>query len=105
MNYIALGSLQKALTFPQVIGNVVTAHTQIHLFLRYPEVWKDHIFVIFILRWEHQHKSRDIRSRGQVQTAIADATFQIILVYGKGAFIPFIHWHPSDSLLYPLIEP
>ncbi len=40
MDHVPLRSLQKSLPLPYVIRNMVTPHTQAHIFFRYPEVRK-----------------------------------------------------------------
>ena len=64
MDHISLGGHQHALALPQVIGNMVTAYTQVKGLLRYPEVRQNVVFVLLIHRWEHQHKGCDIRGGG-----------------------------------------
>ena len=44
--------------------------------LRHPKVWKDTVFVLFLLRWENQDKSCDVRCAGQIQSAITYSAFQ-----------------------------
>ena len=83
---------------------MVAPDTEVEGILRYPEVREDHILVILIPWREYQHEGRDIRSGGQVKTAVADAAFEVVFIHGISACIPFIHWHPADGLLYPLIE-
>ena len=64
MHHISFRSHQHALTFPQVIGNMVTADTEGKGLLRYPEVWQDVVFVILVQWRKHQHKGCDVRGRG-----------------------------------------
>nr|DAV87625.1 MAG TPA: hypothetical protein [Caudoviricetes sp.] len=104
MHHIALGSLQKALPFPKVIHHMVTPHTQVNIVFRYPKERQNHIFIILILRREHQHKSGNIRSGGKVKTAVTYTPLQTFRVYGKGAGVPFVHRHPADSLFDPLVQ-
>ena len=46
MDYITLGGLQMTLPFPNIIGNMVTAHTQIKIVLRHPNIRQNHIFIL-----------------------------------------------------------
>ena len=102
---ISLGGFQIPLLFPHIIGNVIPAHPQVEIILRYPEERQDHIFIAFIFRREYQHEGGNIRGGGKVKAAIARPALQGLRVYRKGAFIPLFHRHPADSLLYPLAEP
>nr|DAO53593.1 MAG TPA: hypothetical protein [Caudoviricetes sp.] len=104
MNHVALGGLEVPLSLPHIIRHMVTPHSEFQVVLRYPEVRQDDVFVVLVLRWEHQNERRNIRCGGQVQTAVTDTAFQIILADGKLAFVPFIHGHPSDCLLDPLVQ-
>lgn len=61
--------------------------------------------IVLISRREYQHESRDVRGRGQVQTAVAYTTFEEGFIEIHLAGIPFVHRHPADGLLHPLIEP
>ena len=83
---------------------MISAHTQIEVILRYPEVRQDDVFVVLILRREYQHKGRNIRGGGQVQATVADTAFQIVFADGEFAFVPFIHGHPANRLFDPLVE-
>ena len=105
MNHISLGSHQRSLAFPQVIGDMVAPDAEVEGFFRYPEVWQDVVFILLIQRREHQHESRNIRGGGQIQTAVADAPFQVVLGNWECTGVPLIHRHPADRLLYPLVEP
>ena len=84
---------------------MVASDTEVKRFLRYPEVGQDVVFVLLIQRREHQHKGRDVRGGGQVQPAVADAAFQIVLGNRERAGVPLVHRHPTDRLFHPLIEP
>ena len=105
MHYIALSSHQYTLSFPLVIGNMISAHTQVKGFFRYPEVGQNIIFILLIQRRKHQHEGRNIRGRRQVQPAVANAFFQIVFGDRKRTGIPLVHWHPADRLLHPLVQP
>ena len=56
MDHVALRGLQGALLLPEVIRDMIAPDSELHVLFRYPEVWEDHIFVLFIQRWEHQHE-------------------------------------------------
>ena len=84
---------------------MVAPDTQFERFLRHPEVRKDDVSAVLVPGREHQNERRDVRCGGEVEPAVADAPFQIVLGNGKGAGVPFLHRHPSDRLLHPLIEP
>ena len=105
MDHVSFSRLQEALTLPKVIRDVIPVDALGHIFFWYPEVRKDDVFVVLVHWREHQHKGRNIRSGGQVQTSVADTSLQLVFVGSKGAFIPFLHWHPADGLFDPLIEP
>ena len=83
---------------------MVTPDSEVEVILRYPEVRQNNVFILIVLRWEHQNKCRNVRGGGQVQTAVADTAFQIVFADGKLAFVPFLHRHPTDSLLNPLVQ-
>ena len=59
---------------------------------------------IFFCWWKNKHKCRNVSSGGEVKTAVADTPCKFIFIKAELAFIPFLHWHPADSLFYPLIE-
>src|SRR5699024_7285516 len=61
MNHIALGSHQRPLALPQIIGDMVSPDTKVESFFRYPEVWQDVVFILLIQWRKHQNKSRDVR--------------------------------------------
>ena len=83
---------------------MVAPDTKIQSFFRYPEVWKDIVFILLIQRREHQHESRDVRGGGKIQPAVADASFQIILRNREGAGVPLVHRHPAHGGVRPLAE-
>src|SRR5699024_867487 len=64
VDHIALGGHQHTLALPQVIGDMVTAHTEIEGFLRYPEVRQNIVFVLLVQGWKDQHKGCDVRGGG-----------------------------------------
>ena len=104
MNHIALGGLQRALALPDIIRHMVAPNAEIEIVFWYPEVRKHHIFIVLILGWEHQHEGGNIGGGRQVQTAVANPAFQIILIDWKRALVPLVHGHPADSLLDPLVQ-
>ena len=104
MNDISFRGLQVSLTFPYIVRNVISIDSLAHVLFRYPEVGQDHELVLFIQRREHQHKRRDICRGGEVEPTVADPAFEVVLVYRKGAPVPFLHRHPAHSLLDPLVE-
>lgn len=89
---------------PHIVWHMITPDSEFQVVLRYPEVRQDDVLVILIFRWEHQDECRNIRCGGQVQTAVADATFQIILADSEFAFVPLVHRHPAYRLFDPLVE-
>ena len=105
MDHVAFGGHQVPLSLPDLIGNMIAPDAQIHRILRNPKVREDHIPVVLVGRWEHEHERRDVGGRREVETAIADPTLQIILIYREGAGVPFLHRHPANSLLDPLVQP
>ena len=60
---IAFGRQQIALSFPYIIRHMVTADSQRQCIFGQPEKRQDIVFIVLINRREHQHKSRNIRSR------------------------------------------
>jgi hypothetical protein len=44
---------------------------------RYPEIRQNDVFIILICGREHQHECRNIRGGGKVESAVADAPFQV----------------------------
>ena len=104
MHYISLRSHQRPLAFPQVIGDMIPADTKIQRLFRYPEVRQEDVFIFLVQRREYQHKGGDVRGRGKVQSAVADTPLQIFLRNRECAGVPFIHRHPADRLLYPLVQ-
>ena len=64
MDHVAFGGLQVPLALPHIVGNVIPVDPLIDILLRYPEVGQDYKLVLFIQRWEHQHKGRDVRGGG-----------------------------------------
>ena len=83
---------------------MITPDAEIHRILRHPEVWKNHVFVILVKRREDQNECRNICGGGEVKAAIADTALKVIIADRESARIPFVHWHPADGLLYPLIQ-
>ena len=104
MHHISLGGLEKSLPLPHVIRYMVTPDAQVKIVLRNPEVREDDVLVLLIQRGKHKHECCDVRGGRKVQTAVAHAPLQIILVCGKVALIPQMHWHPPHRLLDPLIQ-
>ena len=105
MNDIAFGRFEIAFLLPEVVRNVITPHTKINVVLRNPEVGENHIFIRLIPWREDEDKGCDIRCGRKVETAIADTALQLIRIHGKGTGVPFVHRHPADGLLYPLVQP
>jgi hypothetical protein len=54
--------------------------------------------------WEYENERGDVCRAGQVETAVADAALEVVLVYREGAGVPFVHRHPAHGLLHPLVE-
>ena len=104
MNDITLGGLQKALPLPHVVWHMVTLDSEVEIVLRYPEVRQDDVFVVLIFRREHQNECRNICGGGQIQTAITDTTFQIVLADSELTFVPLVHRHPAHRLFHPLVK-
>lgn len=63
---IAFRCLEVSLLFPHVIGHMIPLHTKVNRILRHPEIGKDLVFVVFVLRRKHKDEGRDIRGRGKV---------------------------------------
>ena len=83
---------------------MVTPDSKVEVVLRYPEVRQNDIFVVLIFRRKHQNECCNIRCGGQVQTAVTDTAFQIILADSELAFVPLVHWHPAHRLFDPLVQ-
>lgn len=98
------GAMDETLALPLVIHHMVAPDAQLHSFLGEPEVRK-HDVLLFVISWrEHQHHGRKVRSGRKVKPGIAGTAFQFILIDSAAAFIPFVHRHPADRLLDPLIQ-
>ena len=93
-----------ALPLPHIVWHMVTPDSEVEVVFRYPEVRQDDVSVVLIFRRKHQNECCNIRCGGQVQTTVADTTFQIILADGELAFVPLIHRHPAHRLFDPLVE-
>ena len=89
---------------PHIIWHMVAPNPEIKVVFRYPEVRQDDVLVVLIFRWEHQNECRNVSGGGQVQTAVADATFQIVLADSELTFVPLVHRHPAHRLLDPLVQ-
>ena len=91
MHYIALSSHQYTLLFPQVIGNMISAHTQVKGFFRYPEVGQNIICILLIHQGKHQHEyyikeHQEIKaSASQIPWALGDGEHSVsgMLLYAK----------------------
>ena len=105
MDDISFGGLQKALSFPDVVRDMVSSDSKLQRIFRYPKVRQNTELIILIQRRKYQHEGCNIRCGRKVQTTIADTALQGFFIDLEGAGIPFLHWHPADSLLDPLIEP
>ena len=104
VDYIAFCRLQISLPLPHIIWHMIAPNTKIDIVLRYPEVRQDDVFVLLVLRREHKHKGGDIHCGGQVQPAVTGTAFQFVLIDGKDAVVPFLHRHPANRLLDPLVQ-
>lgn len=70
VDHISFGGLQEALLLPDIVWNMVTAHSKLQCIFRYPEVREDHVFIIFIQWREHQYKSYDVCGGRKVQANV-----------------------------------
>ena len=70
VDYISFGGLQETLLLPDIVWNMVTAHSKFQRIFRYPEIRENHIFIILIQWREHQYKSRDVCGGRKVQATI-----------------------------------
>ena len=104
MHHVALGRMDETPALPLVIHHMVAPDAQLHGFLREPEVRQHDVLFFVIPRREHQHHGRQVAGAGKVKPGIACAAFQFILIDSTAAFIPFVHGHPADALLDPLIQ-
>ena len=73
---ISLGRHQVALLIPDIIRNGCPAHPLGDRVLRYPEKRKHDVLLLWNSGREHQHKSRDVSSAGQVQSSITVTAFK-----------------------------
>ena len=104
VNDIALSGLEVSLPFPHIVWHMVTPDSKVEVVLRYPEVRQDDVLVVLVFRRKHQNKCCNIRCGGQVQTAVADATFQVILADSELTLVPLVHRHPAHRLFHPLVK-
>ena len=104
MNDIAFGRLDKSLSLPLVVHHMIPPNAQSKRILRQPEKGQHHIGLVFIPRRENQYQRRQVGGGRQIQPGIAGASFQLIRVNVPAALIPFVHGHPADALLDPLIQ-
>ena len=79
VDYISLRGLEVPLPLPDIVRHMVAADAQVDIVLRYPEVRQHSVFILLVQRREDQHEGGDIRGAGQIQTAVADPAFQIVL--------------------------
>ena len=73
---IAFCRHQVALLIPDIIRNGCPAHPLGDRILRYPEKRKHDVLLLWNSGREHQHKSRDVSSAGQVQSSITVTAFK-----------------------------
>ena len=101
---VSLRCLEDALFLPEVVGDVVAADPEVERVLGHPEVREDRIPVVIVLRREHEDEGGDVGRAGKVEPAVADAALKVVLVHREVAGVPFVHRHPADGLLHPLVE-
>ena len=104
VNDIALGRLDKSLSLPLVVHHMIPPNAQSKRILRQPEKGQHHIGLVFIPRRENQYQRRQVGGGRQIQPGIAGASFQLIRVNVPAALIPFVHGHPANALLDPLVQ-
>ena len=73
---IALCGVEIALLMPHIIGYGGAPDPQRNCVLRYPEVREQDVLLLLRPGREDEHERRDIAGAGQVQTAVAFASFQ-----------------------------
>ncbi len=105
VDHVAFGGLYVAGSFPYVVGNMITPHTQAQAVLGYPEPGEDHEFVMLIPGWEYEHEGGDVGGRREIQSAVTDPALELLGIDREVAQVPFLHRHPANSLLDPLVEP
>ena len=104
MHHVSLGSLQETLSLPHIIRNMVTVYTQCQIILGNPEIRQNDVFILIIKRWKNKNKRSNICCRRKVKPAVADAPLKFVLINGECALVPFLHRHPTNRLLYPLVQ-
>jgi len=104
MHNVALGGHYIPLFFPKIVLHIIAPDAQADVVFRHPEKRQDCVFVRFILRREHQHKSGNISGGGEVKPSVADSSRKTRRIHQESAGIPFRHRHPADGLLYPLVQ-
>ena len=104
VNDIALGRLNKSLPFPLVVHHMIPPNAQCKCVLGQPEKRQHHVGIVLIPRRENQHQRRQVGCGRQIQPGIAGTPFQLIWVDNAAAFVPFVHGHPADALLDPLVQ-
>ena len=58
MDDISFGGLQKALSFPDVVRDMVSSDSKLQRIFRYPKIRKNAELVIFIQWRKHQNKKQ-----------------------------------------------
>ena len=104
VNDIAFGGLNKSLPLPLVVHHMIPPNAQCKRIFRQPEKGQHHIGFVFISRRKNQHQRRQVGGGGKVEPRVTGASFQLIRVNVPTALIPFVHGHPADALLDPLIQ-
>lgn len=104
MDNVAFGGLDESHPRPLVIWHMVAANSQRQCIFREPEKRKNPIRLFLGGRRENQHQRRKVGGAGKVESRITRSAFQPIRVHSPSAFVPFIHRHPANGLLDPLVE-
>ena len=107
---IAFRHFHQAHLHPGVIRHMVAFYPQVHRLFRDPEERQNQILpFVRIIRREDQDQGCNIRCAREVEPCVAFAPQQALLhqlhlIYFPVAFVPFLHGHPADGLLDPLVQ-
>ena len=104
MNDIAFGRLNETLSFPLVVHHVIPPNAQSKRILGQPEKGQHHVGFVLIPWWKNQHQRRQVGGGRKVESCVTGAPFQLIWVDNAAAFVPFVHGHPANALLDPLVQ-
>ena len=101
---IALGHMEQALLLPDVVGDMVTADTEVQCFPRQPEMRDDDVFIPLKPRREYHDKRRDVAGAGQVKAGITVASLEYFHVDLPCALVVDMLRYPCHCAADPLVK-